>query len=84
MLPPSGETTMNDLIKVDDWDYDIYRQFHDNGHEWDEGISGRKQFSTFYPYFERIKNLVYASPDGRLDGFGIKKFPEVSNTSGNI
>ncbi len=22
MLPPSGETTMNDLIKVDDWDYD--------------------------------------------------------------
>lgn len=72
---PSSE---NNLIQLSDLvAYDIYRQFHDHGGEWDDGEVGLKRFCKFYPYFDRIKHLIYASNNGQLDGYGIKKFPEV-------
>ncbi len=74
----------NNLIQLADIAaYDIFRQFHDHGEEWDQGAPGRREFKNYYPYFGRIKGLISSSAGGQLDGYGIKKFPEVQITSGN-
>jgi hypothetical protein len=52
--------------------YNVFRQFTDYGVEWDAGIS--PSMMSKYPQFERTLPKFFRR-QGRLRGFGIKKFP---------
>lgn len=68
---PSSE---NNFIQLADLcAYNTFRQFRDFGEDW-EHPSG-KGLRT-YKYFKGILNKFYADTDGRLSGYGLKKFPD--------
>lgn len=50
--------------------YNIYRQFVDYGHEWDEG------FRNKYPYFELIEGKFSRDATDGYRGCGLVKYPE--------
>ncbi len=64
---PSHE---NNILQLADLcAYNIYRQFHDYGTEWESG------FQNKYPYFARIEPKLDCDATGNYRGYGIKKFP---------
>lgn len=60
------------LIQVADLaSYNVYRQFRDQGHLWEKEAS---ELVT-YEHFDRIAPKFRRSPSGRIQGFGVVKFP---------
>jgi hypothetical protein len=61
-----------DLVQVADVAaYNLFRQFKDHGAEWEQHI-GRL---PLYEHFARIAGKFYQGPDGRIQGYGVVKFP---------
>lgn len=52
--------------------YNVLRQFRDHGEEWEQ--LGLTQLPT-YDWFRRIANKFRKGPDGRIQGYGVVKFP---------
>lgn len=63
----SGFIQIADLVA-----YNTFRQFRDHGKEWEDP---RVQQLPMYDHFARIVNLFDLGPGGRLDGYGIAKWP---------
>ena len=49
----------------------IHRQFRDYGEDWE----GEKNMLPLYEYFERICRKFRTDGRGRIQGYGIAKFP---------
>jgi hypothetical protein len=65
----------SDLIQVADLAaYNVHRQFRDFGTEW-ETSAGPGALLPMYPYFRRISGKFRKDSNGRVQGFGIVKFP---------
>jgi Protein of unknown function (DUF3800) len=65
----------SDLIQVADLAaYNVHRQFRDFGTEWETAGEPGVPLPT-YPYFERISAKFRKDTRGRVQGFGIVKFP---------
>lgn len=65
----------SDLIQAADLAaYNVHRQFRDYGTEW-ETSSGPGAILPMYAYFERISGKFRKDANGRVQGFGIVKFP---------
>lgn len=68
---PSHE---NNFIQLADLcAYNVFRQFKEQGSQWDDPTGYRW---PMYTYFRKIAQLFYASPSGILSGRGIKKYPD--------
>jgi hypothetical protein len=52
--------------------YNVYRQFVDHGEEWE--TQGITELPT-YPHLARIENKFRKDANGRVQGYGIVKFP---------
>lgn len=52
--------------------YNVYRQFRDYGEEWED--RGLKSLPT-YDHFARIAGKFRQGPEGRIQGYGVVKFP---------
>lgn len=52
--------------------YNVFRQFRDHGEEWED--RGLKQLPT-YDYFNRLTGKFRQGPGGRIQGYGVVKFP---------
>lgn len=64
---------VSNLVQVADVvSYNVFRQFQDHGEAWEE--LGRISLPA-YPYFARILTKFRQGPDGRIQGFGVVKFP---------
>jgi hypothetical protein len=64
----------SDLLQAADLiSYNVHRQFRDYGDEWE--VAGEGRNLPMYPYFKRIAGKFYQHPAGRVQGFGIVKFP---------
>lgn len=61
------------LIQVADLvAYNVFRQFRDYGEEWED--RGLSQLPT-YDWFQRIVRKFRRGPSGRIQGYGVVKFP---------
>ena len=64
----------SDLIQAADLiSYNVNRQFMDHGEAWETTSSDGNL--PMYSYFERISGKFRRSTSGRVQGFGIVKFP---------
>ena len=52
--------------------YNVYRQFTDHGEAWE--TNGIKVLPT-YDHFSRLEGKFRTGPDGRVQGYGVVKFP---------
>ncbi|HRN50644.1 MAG TPA: DUF3800 domain-containing protein [Anaerolineales bacterium] len=52
--------------------YNVHRQFRDHGDEWEQ--AGLKSLPT-YDYFGRLVGKFRQGPGGRIQGYGVVKFP---------
>jgi Protein of unknown function (DUF3800) len=72
------DSARSHLIQVADViAYNVYRQFVDYGECWERGDateSGELKLQT-YEWFDRIGEKFHHGPDGRVQGFGLVKFP---------
>ncbi len=69
-----ADSKHSDLVQVADLAaYNVHRQFRDFGDEWEKG-GGPRQLPT-YPYFQRIIGKFRTDANGRVQGYGIAKFP---------
>jgi hypothetical protein len=67
----------SDLLQAADLvSYNVYRQFRDYGDEWERGDTPRTL--PTYPYFNRIAGKFHTDANGRVQGFGIVKFPLIN------
>lgn len=66
---------LSDLIA-----YATYRQFVDHGARWDGGDSGL----PLYEYFQRIVRKFSCDPNGVITGWGVVKFPRLSQNRWGI
>ncbi len=64
---PSHENSLIQLADI--CAYNIYRQFHDYGDQWEQG------FQNKYDYFARVEPKLYSDSKGNYRGYGIRKFP---------
>jgi hypothetical protein len=65
----------SDLIQVADLAaYNVHRQFRDFGTEWETPMAPGVSLPT-YAYFDRISEKFRKDVNGRIQGFGIVKFP---------
>jgi hypothetical protein len=65
----------SDLVQVADLAaYNVMRQFRDHGTQWEQPAVG--QPLPMYPYFKKIAGKFRHDADGRVQGFGIVKFPK--------
>lgn len=65
----------SDLIQVADLAaYNVHRQFRDFGTEWETPMKRGVPLPT-YAYFNRISGKFRKDGNGRIQGFGIVKFP---------
>jgi hypothetical protein len=63
----------SNLVQVSDLiAYNVFRQFRDFGEEWED--LGLTQLPS-YDWFRRIAPKFRCGPDGRIQGFGVIKFP---------
>jgi hypothetical protein len=63
----------SNLIQVADLvAYNVFRQFRDYGEEWE--TSGLGELPT-YDWFRRIAPKFRRGPNGRIQGYGVVKFP---------
>jgi hypothetical protein len=53
--------------------YNVYRQFVDHGEAWEEG-NGESPLPV-YPWFEKLGSKLRSDGSGRIQGYGIVKFP---------
>jgi hypothetical protein len=53
--------------------YNVYRQFLDFGHEWD---NSKIDTLPEYSHFEKISDLFYKSSTGQIKGYGLVKVPD--------
>jgi hypothetical protein len=68
----------SDLVQVSDLTaYNVHRQFRDFGTQWERQVEVGAQLPT-YEYFDRIVGKFRRSDAGRVQGFGIAKFPLVN------
>jgi hypothetical protein len=62
----------SDLVQVADVAaYNLYRQFKDYGAQWEQQIARL----PLYEHFSRIAHKFYQGAGGRIQGFGVVKFP---------
>lgn len=63
----------SNLVQVADVvSYNVFRQFQDHGEAWeDAGLDGLPT----YLYFRRLAARFRKGPDGRIQGYGVIKFP---------
>src|SRR5262249_22158016 len=65
----------SELIQVADIAaYNVFRQFVDHGDDWER--RGIRTLPT-YEYFDRISSKFRCDAEGRIQGYGIAKFPIV-------
>lgn len=63
----------NELVQVADLvAYNVYRQFRDHGEQWEDRTSERL---PTYGYFARLARRFRRDSDGRIQGYGVIKFP---------
>lgn len=63
----------SELIQVADVvAYNVYRQFVEHGDEWEQRLGGPL---PTYPWFRRLLRKFRSHPSGRIQGFGVVKFP---------
>ncbi len=62
----------NFLQLADTAAYNIFRQFVDNGDQWENPTSKKLRV---YSYLERIDSCLHCSDDGIIAGFGVIKHP---------
>lgn len=55
--------------------YNVFRQFRDYGEEWE--VRGLENLPT-YAWFQRILPKFRRGPNGRIQGYGVVKFPKLS------
>ncbi len=66
----------SDLIQAADLvSYNVNRQFMDHGEVWETLPTAADGRLPMYPYFERIAEKFRRHTTGRVQGFGIVKFP---------
>jgi hypothetical protein len=66
----------SDLIQAADLvSYCVHRQFRDHGDDWERPPTGPDRRLPMYPHFERIAGKFVRSGNGRVQGYGIVKFP---------
>lgn len=59
--------------------YNVFRQFKDFGEDWDRGgDESLPVYPALRPFLRRFQN----SPEGRLEGWGIVKYPQRASASG--
>jgi hypothetical protein len=62
----------SDLVQVADVAaYNLHRQFKDYGAQWEQQLAQL----PLYEHFSRIAGKFYQGPNGRIQGFGVVKFP---------
>ena len=67
-----ANSATSDLVQVADVAaYNIYRQFKEYGLEWEQQLVKL----PVYEHFARIVGKFYQGPRGRIQGFGVVKFP---------
>jgi hypothetical protein len=57
--------------------YNVFRQFVDHGEYWETGkpdLGGKISLPT-YPWFSKLGKKFRQGPNGRVQGFGVVKFP---------
>jgi hypothetical protein len=65
----------SDLVQVADViAYNLHRQFRDHGEAWERPPSGAGTL-PLYPHFKKICGKFCQDKGGRIQGFGIVKFP---------
>jgi hypothetical protein len=66
----------SDMIQAADLvSYCVHRQFRDHGEDWERSPTTTDGTLPMYPHFERIAAKFRQSNAGRVQGFGIVKFP---------
>lgn len=66
-------SALSHLVQVADIAaYNVFRQFRDHGEDWED--IGIKQLPT-YDYFNRMLHKFRQGPGGRIQGYGVVKFP---------
>jgi hypothetical protein len=67
-----ANSATSDLVQVADVAaYNLHRQFKDHGPEWEQHL---ERLPT-YEHFTRIVHKFYQGPNGRIQGYGVVKFP---------
>ena len=67
-----ANSARSDLVQVADVAaYNIHRQFKDYGPQWEQQVKKLQ----LYEHFGRIAGKFYQGPRGRIQGFGVVKFP---------
>jgi uncharacterized protein DUF3800 len=72
------DSARSHLVQVSDIiAYNVYRQFVDHGPEWETGVlqSDGSRTLPAYKWFEVIGGKFCRSPTGRIQGYGVVKFP---------
>jgi hypothetical protein len=65
-------SSQSEILQVaDSAAYNVYRQFVDHGDAWEV----EQGPLPTYPYFERISGKFRQDVEGRIQGFGVAKFP---------
>ncbi len=71
--PQFADSARFDLLQVADFAaYNVFRQFRDYGDQWDRNDLERV---PIYPWFGRILPRFALGPEGRLEGWGVVKWP---------
>ncbi len=72
------DSANSNLIQVADvMAYNVFRQFVEYGEEWEKGVKGPdgKAHLPTYEWFEKLGVKFYQGPGGRVQGYGVVKFP---------
>jgi hypothetical protein len=75
----------SDMIQAADLvSYCVHRQFRDHGEDWERRPVSPATTLPMYPHFERIAGKFRRSNTGRVQGFGIVKFPLLNQVQWRI